>query len=801
MVMMFLAEAFFSGCISKLVNDGTDYSKSTIRDVICDKKNQDFSTKIYRVIEKALNSATYNKYKSKDILYDATERLFVNFKENGNSLEAVKACLSGIIPNVDRITCEIFIEKFIDNICRDDYLFKRVTFVLDEIGIKYSQNEFSQLMEIIKKNHEEIIGEMSVLNENYDEIKNTEEIKFKNNKKEDYIEIWNSRLFLHTDENKKIVTLADAFIMPDYKINKSIKEIVFSGDDLLNDIIQKVVDYSMSLSMLIIGEPGIGKSSIVSYLANQFHENENVIILDFHDWNTKELKNGILGAICNTLTCKRVDLKNKLLILDGFDEIKMTEGRKSLLDGFFDDLCNLENFKCIITSRPAYIYLERFDIIAEILPFDAHKIEKFYLKMTDTCLETKKIDVTTLKVLGIPFILYMAIMSNIDIEENSTKPILYKHIFAEKLGIFNTFNKGSYLFSSNENIKVYLNFLRDLAFKMFEKDELYINIKEVQVPLLECDNNLVSILEFPVKYLFLKTDNRIEFVHKSIYEYFVSQYMYFIILKEASMLPEELAGVLGKLLKNNRLSSEILEFLRYEVVSSELNDKFNVLEKTFQLMLENGMIYYTKDFYKNAIVCEMNVFSNMLEVIHLWDNNYYNLKFLNSIYLKYNKYKKLNLKGTNLEKINLSGVYLTEASLQNARLTIADLDYANLERTNLTNADLTGADLKGTNLRGATLYNTVLTRAYLNEADLEGAKLINCQLSGADLKGANLKDVDLRGCNLEDVNLEEAVLVDTIFDELQVHYLKNIYNLEESKVYIYNSKKIIMYYLYNYGIL
>ena len=59
--MLFLVEAFFSGCVSKIVNDGTDYSKTTIQSVICNKNNQDFSTKIYRVIERALNASTYNK--------------------------------------------------------------------------------------------------------------------------------------------------------------------------------------------------------------------------------------------------------------------------------------------------------------------------------------------------------------------------------------------------------------------------------------------------------------------------------------------------------------------------------------------------------------------------------------------------------------------------------------------------------------------------------------------------------------------------------------------------------------------
>ncbi len=48
--MAFIVEVFFSGCISKVINDGKDYSWAKIKKAINDKKNRNLSTKIYRVI-------------------------------------------------------------------------------------------------------------------------------------------------------------------------------------------------------------------------------------------------------------------------------------------------------------------------------------------------------------------------------------------------------------------------------------------------------------------------------------------------------------------------------------------------------------------------------------------------------------------------------------------------------------------------------------------------------------------------------------------------------------------------------
>ena len=789
--MVFLVEAFFSGCVSKIVNDGTDYSKSTIQSVIFDKKNQDFSTKIYRVIERALNASTYNKYKNKDILYNATEKLFLNFKENENNIEAVKACLSEIIPDVDRVTCEKFIEKFFDEICRDDYLFKRVTFVLEEKGIKYNQNEFLQLKEMIKKNHDEIIETIKEFNSEYVKSGIGEKIKFKNNKKQDYIKDWNSRLFLHIDNDERPITLADAFIMPDCKLHKCIERVGFTNKDSLEKIIDRFVKYEKTSTMLIIGLPGIGKSSITSWIANKYKNNDGVIVLRFRDWDSMELRNGLLEAICDMLECNRQDLEDKILVLDGFDEVKALKIRNELLNDFFNDIKDLNVFKIIITSRPGYIDSTYFQNVFELENFNIDKIDIFYKTITGNLLDKKEKIESNLEVLGIPVILYMAIMSNVDISENPTKPELYNCIFSEKGGIFDKFfdgkseySIGKQIFRNPENIKKYLKFLQEVAFDMFEKNNFILTKNEYKIPKLNFQGQKLKIVEFPIKP-FLESDGyNIEFIHNSIYEYFISEYIIAKIEEKINGTKEGLAGVLGILFKKGMLSKEIIDFLKYKITKIELKNKFDVVNSTFQLMIQDGMTYYTKKCYKGVIKCEMNIFSNMLEIIHLWEKEYLVYSNLFLEYIRYNKNSMLNLKNIHINDIDnfygfgdLSYVYLKGADLQGTNLLESKFN-EKYGQVGFVNADLSGANLKMLNLR------------YIN--------LMGADLTGADLTGADLTGTNLIFAKLMDIILDRTTLENTILDESQVRLLKNKYSLRRVQVYSMSTGDMMNYMEYCY---
>jgi uncharacterized protein YjbI with pentapeptide repeats len=90
--------------------------------------------------------------------------------------------------------------------------------------------------------------------------------------------------------------------------------------------------------------------------------------------------------------------------------------------------------------------------------------------------------------------------------------------------------------------------------------------------------------------------------------------------------------------------------------------------------------------------------------------------------------------------------------------TRPDLIEADLSEANLSGANLIGAILLGANLIGANLIGANLRYADLREANLREANLREANLSGADLREANLREADLSKADLSEANLSKANL-------------------------------------------
>lgn len=777
--MAFVEEAIISGFIGEVVSRCVDFSWTKIKEAVKDRKDnhQNIESQIYNMAVNVLNQITNKKFvNNQDKIYQAAERILRGYKDvRCDSIEVVRSGLQILGENVNEDKYIQFKTLLYQEISKNDHeeLYRQIRlFQQDKESertsrIEHSVNEVKQEIGEIKQ----VV--LSGKNENGEKTFIIQNSKFQNNKKQDYIKIWNSRLFLHVDNDENPLTLADAFIIPDIKIIVQGFCFVDNYNKTLNRFVERFMNYPNSSTMLIIGVPGIGKSSITSWIANEYKKDDNVIILRFRDWDSKELKKGLLKAVCNTLKCEKGDLENKILIFDGFDEMKALNIRKKVLNTFFNDIKDFNKFKCIIMSRTGYISSENFKNVIELQVFDIAKVEKFHTKITGKDLNVKEKIKSNLDVLGIPVILYMAIMSDIDISKNPTKPELYDRIFAEREGIFDKFggyDKGTQILRHPDNINIYLNFLRQVAFELFEKNELRILKRECEIPKLEFQGKSTSILEFPIKHLFDNVEINIEFIHKSIYEYFVADYIFETISKGIVQSLNNFVGILGKLFIYGYLSPEILEFLEDKVRNSELNRKYEKVNTAFKIMLQDGMTYHTHEFLKNVIVCEMNVFTNMLELVHLWDVPYF--KFDENIcnYLKYDMQRKINL-----ETVNLSGLDLSKA--------------------NLGGANLNGVYLVGTNLNGADLSEADLSTANLSNANLTKANLSNADLNGADLREAELKEADLRGIDLKNADLENAKLRNAIVDRDDNWFWqsrkKN--DLNVCRVYIKETDEIINY--------
>ena len=239
-------------------------------------------------------------------------------------------------------------------------------------------------------------------------------------------------------------------------------------------------------------------------------------------------------------------------------------------------------------------------------------------------------------------------------------------------------------------------------------------------------------------------------------------------------------------LKNNKISTELLEFLKYKINVSALSIEFNKVVQAFQLMLEDGMTYYTYSYYKNVIACEMNIFYNMLDIIHLWKNKIFVMSDLLFHYIKPNRNYSFNLSkidfhGVNLRGMDLRGMDLRGMDLRGSNLSGLDLNGMDLREADLREANLKGANLRGANLRGANLRNADLRNANLREINLREADLREADLREADLSKGIIRETDLSQAKLSRVNLSESDLRWSTLLNVDINDIKGI-NMRNVKI-------------------
>lgn len=622
---------------------------------------------------------------------------------------------------------------------------------------------------------------------------------------QEYADKWNENMFLNNfsewDENAGVnVKLKEVYIdehLPHFIWGNNVKE-----SDNLDILLSKYIgEKNEDKMLLILGLPGIGKSTLITWITVYFMDRiDDILVYKFAsdlndiDWQSDK----IFGEILKKLELSYDDLNGKTLILDGFDEISVGDNRKDILDNLHFELLfrkNIVNFSLIITCRENYI--QRIKSIncdyITLQPWNEVQIMSF-CKIFQDITENKISEYTTAEaitnrnVFGIPLILYIVLSLNISIKENGSIADVYDKIFSLEGGIYDRCiaNKSFADKHRISRIKMQIHQIsREIALWMFENkpDEANIPQEEYQKICADEKNKneyekveqdfLIGSYFKLVKHCEGMETEKICFVHRSIYEYFVAEYIFTSMQKPISN--EELAGILGLLLKGNVLSKdkEIIVFLMHFVKKCSFQYLFEHIKKTFDLMLSEGMTYYTNRSFICVTRCESIVFANMMEIMHLWDVK--KIEFNNSIcdYIKSNtgiilNLREINLEGKDLEYANLSGANLSGANLNSVNLRSANLKGANLRLAKLNSSNLKGVNLVRAELMGAKFIGADLERANLKGADLSGAKLLSANLSGADLRNAQLKMTKLAGANLSRADLRKAYLSRLKLDDVKL---------------------------------
>ncbi len=808
--MSITGEMIISGFISKIISDVVDIPENLIKKAIkdADKKkrdrNQSIETRIYQVTIDAIKEFTQKDYKGQEVLYDAAESIIRGFKNSNSNIEAVRVGLKMLVSQVTSETCEEFLKILCHVICMDenDILYKEIILIQGGQTFEAVREGF----DVSNKNDEETHRKLDYLIE-----KEMQDAKYSTkrpieNRVDEYAKRWEKNVFLNNfnkrDKNAGVnIALKEIYLeehLPHYKWKSNDEE----SADLKGLLSEHIVDNDEKKMLLILGQAGIGKSTLITWImANLIEKKENILVYQFAsvleniDWQG----NDILNDIFKRLGLRYDELESKVLILDGFDEIHASSGKEKILNQIYyslNEMSYLKQISLIITCRENYIdelrkvkcdhiTLQTWNdeqIISFCKIYGSKSKRSILQNNLDMMLENKK-------VFGIPLILYMVLALDISIERNTSLVDIYDKIFAvDGGGIYDRcINDLSYGKEHRINeVKQQIHQVSQrIAFWIFESNsgkavipriefrkicDIVMKEAEEKAEDIQSDVLIGSYFE-PIKYYEGIGTDELQFVHRSIYEYFVSIYFFESMRNLTSK--EELARELGVLLKYGYLSEQMLVFLKYKFDDIKKYNLASVILETFQMMLRDGMTYHIGMPCKNAIECELNIFDNMLKAVHLWN---YKLGEVDKKIVSYIKCE--NPYFLNLSGIILNGVNLSNADLCGANLSEADLNESDLSRANLNEADLSGASLKGADLSKACLFRTSLSGADLREADLTNADLVMTQLTGA---------------NLEGVDLSEAKLIKTLFDEEQIDILQQEYDLSKAFVYISEMDEIVDY--------
>ncbi len=840
-------ELILGGIISKIINDNVDVSRNTIRRVANNRNNKhkNLDSQIYNVIIETLNNITYNEYaNNQEKIYEATEILLKSFTDSTKNMqEKIRLCLRALYLRDNDDKCLEFKSLLYEEIRKDKYeeLYRGIILLNQEQeSIKTSRIEqkIDKMNQKLEDNRRNENDDISIPNKGVKQ-------KIKSRTKE-YADKWNSNMFLN-DFDKRDEKAGVNIKLGEVYLDEHLPHYIWGDNETPNtDLKEFLSEYinekTKNKMLLMLGQPGIGKSTLITWIVANFVDKINDILvyrftdLKDIDWYADDISNRIIQE----LGLSDNDLDEKVLIFDGFDEINVSGNREKILDLIYINLIykkNIRNFSIIITCRENYVEL-LWSIQCEYITLQSWNEKqiksfcKIFQEKTNINISKNTVEniITNKQILGIPLILYMVVALNISIEKEGSIVDVYDKIFSLEGGIYDRCidNKS---FASPHRIKEIKRQIhqisRDIAIWMFENNseeasilqEDYQKICDIVMKDIEQKDEdikqdfLIGNYFRNIKHCEEIETEKIYFIHRSIYEYFVVETIYEAIKQSMTKLSEEsqeeLAGNIAWYLKQGEISITIGEYLQHKILklynklTIEKGERFyQWWENAVDKMMNYGMFYYTKkniQNFSNIITKELQCFSNLLQLLRellcvsqkqyiLMDIDKTLLeKYIRHYLIEYrilkktaNKVKlsKINLSKVDLSNINLTGVCLAEINLQETDLQGAKLQEVNLYKTDLQKANLSGADLTETNLvkaklQEAILYNTKLQRANLNKAYLQGADLRKANLTEANLSGVQLDKLILEGADI-DLSVWEKYNLEKILQKLRKVKFKRI---------------------------
>lgn len=721
------------------------------------------------------------------------------------------------IKNTSGIECENEIKKVLQKILYIvvDCLKQEDTFIPEvAIGLYREQEKLQGSIQKIPlqtaKKIRETIEELSSTEE-----KIGEESLYLSNEMSTYLNMWNSNLFLNDfyEEEEGVNIKLSELYMPLYYKWKDITDAQTDIEKKMFSAIEAVAGKRRML--LILGQPGIGKSSLVAWFANKYQEKKiekELLIYRFSSfekvmWNNRKLNvNEIIEAILKEIGVKKQVLCDKVIFLEGFDEIAAE--RVEILN-CLHSLTLKWSATIFVTCRENYI--ENLDDLRcqyiTLQPWNEGQISDFS-KVYQTKSKEIVSDVTINKmqefqsVFGIPLITYMVLALKINLDIESSVVDVYDKIFDENGGIYKRcINQKEY--GEKHRIgdfgKEFRKFNKEIALwilknnfgKQFIQSKYYKSIAEKickKSGILMSTDFFIGCYYKTMKHTETGEQKSLYFVHRTILEYFIATAIYEKLENEMIELSDEnqrkAAKVIAECLSDGiEADNTITDYLVYKIegfwkknnISKEKANKW--WQSFINNMLKRGIFYFSpcnKD-NKNLLFREIWGFGILIKLFNeLFEKKY--IGYRESSEIEYACEDYTYRPETHVDKNHLEeyircyfsigyntntlmlGQYLNFSKFYLSRL---DLSYLIIAKTEFRNSNLEAATMQGVwgfscDFHGANMKKSEFIEAHFIEANFSYADLRMSFCFKADFREANFEGADLRGVEIKDVNFTGA---------------------------------------------
>lgn len=752
--------------LEKLHISNTDYVKAEIKDILVHVK----------IDNELLERCQYNVEELKDFLWEYYAVRHDNIEMGRDIKKAIDA--------VSNVLMDMFYksEEFVSTLM---------------IAVSKNVNSGNRKLKEISDKQDEIYKAIITPNGVQSEQGNTEQKPY--NRANEYAAVWDENMFLNIfdkrDKNAGTnVKLSEVYLeehLPNYSwMNNDELE---PRSDLKELLLEHINDKVGNKMLLILGQPGIGKSTLITWIMANFKvQKDNILIYKFSsdlndiDWNESD----VFVRILEKLGLSYGELNNKTLILDGFDEINAGDNRREVLDSLYWNLIKgnrLERFSMIITCRENYIQTyERIQCTyIRLQPWNESQIESFceiYGKKTkmDISKGTIKNIIKNKTILGIPLILYMVLALDISIENDYSMVDVYDKVFALEGGIYDrcidykefgplhriekikkqihqiSKEIAVWIFENNHNGEIIpkIEYEKICDIIMYDQEKEYISIKQ---------DILIGTYFAKLRHCEKTENDGIHFIHRSIYEYFVAETIYCSIKNVlASSFDREqeifITNIL-KYIKTRRISNDIGEFLKYKILKlynnmepSKKENFWEWLETIVGQMMDKGMLCYTEKNMKKfdyIVKHEAICFYNIMFLLSMLSEVYPPGKYLlSTVRSELKQSYMIFLRETS--PINAIPIIMKRTDFKGSDLKCAFLKFGNFCKSDFTGVNLEYADLEYANLNGANLNHTYL---------------INTKLKNASLKNACLED---SVWSEEDILAISPSLTETTFEHIKI---------------------------------